>query len=115
MGEEPRKGRTAVSQDAEPEQIREEIEQTRDELGDTVEALAQKTDVKSQAKQRINETKATVSDKKEQLLGKAKAASPENASEAATQVSQTARHNQLPLAALGAFAGGFLAGRISKR
>ena len=114
MGEEPRKGSTTVTEHAEPEQIREEIEQTREELGDTVEALAEKTDVKSQAKQRLQDTKATVSGKKDELLGKARSASPDSANEAAAQVSQSARENPLPLAALGAFAAGFLAGRISK-
>lgn len=114
MGEEPRKGRTTVTADAEPEQIRDEIEQTREELGDTVEALTEKTDVKAQAKQRIHETKATVSEKKEQLLGKAKSASPEGANEAGAQVSQAARDNPLPLATLGGFTAGFLIGRISR-
>lgn len=115
MGQEPRKGSTPVTHGAEPQQIREDIEQTREELGDTVEALAQKTDVKTQAKQRLDETRATVSEKKDQLLGKAQSASPETANEAAAQVSQTARDNPLPLAAAGAFTVGFLVGRISKR
>ncbi len=115
MGEEPRKGSTTVTEQAEPEQIREEIEQTREELGDTVEALAEKTDVKAQAKQRLQETKAAAAEKKEQLLGKAKSASPDTTNEAAAQLSQSARENPLPLAALGAFALGFLGGRISKR
>lgn len=114
MGEEPREGSATVTEHAEPEQIREEIEQTREELGDTVEALAEKTDVKAQAKQRFQETKAAASEKKEQLLGKAKSASPDTANEAAAQVSQGVRENPLPVAALGAFAVGFLAGRISK-
>ena len=99
----------------EPEQIEREIERTREQLGDTVEALARKTDVKAQAKEKLEETKANLSVKTEQLLGRAQAASPDGASEAAAQVSQAARENPLPLAAFGAFAAGFLAGRITKR
>lgn len=115
MGEEPSKGRSPVTQDPEPEQIREEIEQTREELGDTVEALASKTDVKAQAKQRLDETRATMSEKKDQLLGKAQSVSPDSTDDTAGQVSQTVRDNPLPVAAAGAFTVGFLVGRISKR
>ena len=98
-----------------PAEMREEIERTRQDLGDTVAALAEKTDVKAQAKRKVQETKATVVDRKNELVGKAKEASPASASSAATQASQKARENPLPLAALGAFAAGFLAGRITKR
>jgi ElaB/YqjD/DUF883 family membrane-anchored ribosome-binding protein len=98
-----------------PEQLQREIEQTREQLGDTVEALAQKADVKAQAKRKIEQTKETVTDKKERLVGKAKEASPDSAATVATQASQTARENPLALAAAGAFAFGFLAGRVTKR
>ena len=47
-----------------PEEIRREIEATREELGDTVAALAAKADVKSQARQKIQDTNATVTGKK---------------------------------------------------
>lgn len=122
MGEDARTVGTTVT-DAEnppmsdpqdPEQIQRDIEHTREELGDTVEALAEKADVKAQAKQRIDQTKASVAQKKEELLGKARAASPDSATVAAGQVSETARQNPLPLAAAAAFAFGFLAGRVSK-
>ena len=99
----------------EPDQLREEIEETREELGDTVEALAAKTDVKAQARRKVEETKSSVAEKKEELLGKARDVSPETAASAATQASETARGNPLPLAAAGAFLAGFLAGRVSKR
>jgi hypothetical protein len=56
-----------------------------------------------------------VAEKKEQLLGKAKQASPDGAASAATQASQKARANPLPVAAAGAFAAGFLAGRAFRR
>jgi ElaB/YqjD/DUF883 family membrane-anchored ribosome-binding protein len=94
-----------------PEQIEGEIEQTRAELGDTVEALAQKADVKAQAKRKVDETKASVADR----LGKAKDASPDAAVSAVSGASRRAQSNPLPLAALGTFAVGFLAGRLSKR
>jgi len=127
MGKDPRAGRTAVKdapkttdktavrETRDPDQIEREIEETRKELGDTVEALAQKSDVKAQAKRKVEETKSTVAEKKDELLGKAKGASPDGAASAAAEVSQKASENPLPLAALGAFAAGFLAGRITKR
>lgn len=112
-----------------PEQLREEIEQTRAELGDTVEALAEKSDVKAQAKkaveekkadvaQKVEETKATVTGKAEDLKAKATEATPESAlgaaSQAQSQVQQTARENPIPVAAAGAFVLGFLIGRFTK-
>jgi ElaB/YqjD/DUF883 family membrane-anchored ribosome-binding protein len=115
MGEEPSTSGPGVTGDGEPEQIREEIEATRQELGDTIEALAQKTDVKAQAHHKIEETKASISDKKDELLGKAKQASPDSALNAANQASQKARENPVPLALLGAFAIGFGLGRLTAR
>lgn len=115
MGQDQGTGSAAMTDTQDPEQIQRDIEQTREELGDTVEALAEKADVKAQAKQKLDSTKASVADKKEQLVGKAKDASPDSAATAATQVSGKARENPLLLAAGGAFAFGFLAGRISKR
>ena len=114
MGEEPGTGSAAVTDTQDPEQIQRDIEKTRGELGDTVEALAQKADVKGQAKQKVEETKASVTEKKEQLLGKAKQASPDGAASAAAQASGKVRENPLPVAAAAAFAFGFLAGRVTK-
>ena len=99
----------------EPEQIQEEIERTRAELGDTVEALAQKADVKRQAKRKIQEAKASVADKKDDMVSKAKEVSPESPTSAATQVSEKARANPLPMVAACTFAVGFVIGRASKR
>ena len=114
MGEDPSTGRAPVSGAPEPEQLQREIEQTREQLGDTVEALAQKTDVKAQAAQRLQDTRASVSEKRDQLVGKVKEASPDSAASVASQASQTARTNPLPVAAVGAFAFGFLAGRLTR-
>lgn len=115
MGQDPGTSRAAVTDTQDPEQIQRDIEKTRAELGDTVEALAEKTDVKTRVKQKIDQTKASVTAKKEQLLGKAKEASPDGASGVVAQVSRMARDNPLPLAAAGVFAFGFIAGRISRR
>ena len=114
MGEEPGSSGPAVTETQDPEQIKRQIDATREELGDTVEALAAKTDVKAQAKRKVEETKASIADKKEELLGKAKEASPETALSAASGASQKARENPLPVAVAGAFALGFLAGRLTK-
>jgi ElaB/YqjD/DUF883 family membrane-anchored ribosome-binding protein len=113
MGEDPSTSGTGVTDARDPEQIKEQIEATREELGDTVESLAAKTDVKAQAKRRIEETKSSIAARKEELLGKAKQASPEAAVSAASGASQKARENPLPVAVAGAFALGFLAGRFT--
>jgi uncharacterized protein YPO0396 len=115
MGKDPGTSSAAVTDASDPEQIREEIESTRQELGDTVAALSAKTDIKAQARQKIDETKAAVTSKKDELVGKAKEASPESAASALSGASNQARKNPLPAAAAGAFAFGFLAGRASKR
>ena len=104
-----------VTASGDPEEIRREIEATREELGDTVAALAAKADVKSQAKQKFQDTKAAVTGKKNELMGKAKQASPQTASSAATSVTQKARENPVPATAAGAFAFGFLAGWVMRR
>lgn len=115
MGEDQRAESTVVTDSTEAEQIREDIEATREELGNTVAALSAKTDIKAQAKRKVDETKATVADKKDELLGKARETSPDSAVTAAAGASEKARENPLPVAALGAFVLGFLAGRTSKR
>ena len=114
MGEDSGTSGAAVSGTQDPEQIKEQIESTREELGDTVEALAAKTDVKAQAKRKVEETKARVAGKKEEMLGKAREASPDGAVSAAAGAGQKARENPLPVAVAGAFALGFLAGRLTK-
>lgn len=114
MGQDPGTSSEAVTTAKEPEQIERDIEETREQLGDTVEALARKTDVKAQAKEKVKDTRATVSAKAQQFAVRAKQASPDSTSQAGAQVSRTARDNPLPLAALAAFAVGFLAGRTTK-
>jgi ElaB/YqjD/DUF883 family membrane-anchored ribosome-binding protein len=106
---------SAVTDPQDPAQLERDIQRTRQELGDTVEALAEKTDVKAQAKRKLDQTKASVSEKTEQLLDKAKEASPDSAATAATQASHVARDNPLALAAGAAFVFGFLIGRVTKR
>jgi ElaB/YqjD/DUF883 family membrane-anchored ribosome-binding protein len=94
-----------------PEEIQQEIDATREELGDTVEALAAKADVKARVHDKVEDTKASVAEK----LGKAREASPDSVSSAAAQATTTAKQNPVPVAAIGAFAAGFLIGRLTKR
>jgi ElaB/YqjD/DUF883 family membrane-anchored ribosome-binding protein len=96
-------------------EMRDEIERTRQDLGDTVAALAEKTDVKARAKDKVAEVKSNVNEKKTELMGRARETSPEGASSAATQVKTKAQQNPVPTAALAAFIGGYLFGRITKR
>jgi hypothetical protein len=111
MGQDSRTGGPAMNT-RDPEQIRQEIDQTRAELGDTVAAMARKTDVKAQAKERIDHVKTSAAGKKEEFVGRAREISPQGAVLAANQASQKARSHPLPLAVTGAFAVGFLAGRL---
>ena len=114
MDQEPGTSGASMTDADGPEQIREQIEATREELGDTVEALAAKTDVKAQTKRKVDETKASIADKKADLLGKARGASPDAAVSAASGAGQKARENPLPVAVAGAFALGFLAAWLTK-
>ncbi len=109
-----------------PQQLREEIAATRQELGDVVEALAHKTDVKAQVSEQIDQTKAqvteqiehtreAVSHKADEFVGRAKDVSPDSALNAASSAAQKGRENPVPVAAVAAFALGFLAGRLSSR
>jgi ElaB/YqjD/DUF883 family membrane-anchored ribosome-binding protein len=112
MGEDPGTAGTPVAaEDKDPEQLREDIEQTRRELGDTVEALAYKADVKARVKDKVEATKESAAEK----LGKAREASPDTVTSGATTATQKAKENPLPVAAVGAFVGGFLLGRLTKR
>jgi Protein of unknown function (DUF3618) len=98
-----------------PAELRADIERTRQDLGDTVAALAEKTDVKARARDKVAEVKSTVNEKKSELMGRARESSPEGANSAAVQVRTKAQQNPVPTAALAAFVGGFLFGRITKR
>lgn len=98
-----------------PQQIQQEIESTRVELGETVAALAQKADVKAQARNKLRQTRATVSATTDRALTRAREASPDGAGSAADSLSQRVKENPLPIAALAAFAVGFLAGRLARR
>ena len=98
-----------------PAALRAEIERTRRDLGDTVAALAEKTDVKARAKEKVSEVRQNVTEKRTELMGKARESSPDGASSAAVQVRTKAQENPIPTAALAAFVGGVLFGRITKR
>jgi hypothetical protein len=49
------------------------------------------------------------------VMGRARESSPDGANSAATQVKTKAQENPVPTAALAAFVGGFLFGRITKK
>ena len=102
-----------------PAELRAEIERTRHDLGDTVAALAEKTDVKARAKEKVAEVRTTVTEKKTQLMSRGSSSpaggSSAGAGAAVTQVKTKAQQNPVPTAALAAFVGGWLFGRITKR
>jgi len=115
MGEEPSTSGSAVSVEArDPNKIREEIEATRQELGDTIEALAEKTDLRAQARHKMEECNAYVSKKKDDLRAKARETSPQSLVSAVRHAADQARENPVELAAISAFALGFVVGRRSK-
>jgi ElaB/YqjD/DUF883 family membrane-anchored ribosome-binding protein len=115
MGEDPGTAGAPVTEAKDPDELREEIEATRREMGDTVEALAYKADVKARVRDKIDSTKESAAQKKDDLMGKARGASPDSVTSGATQATQKAKENPLPVAAVGAFVGGFLLGRLTKR
>jgi ElaB/YqjD/DUF883 family membrane-anchored ribosome-binding protein len=115
MGEDQGTAGAPVTEAKDPEQIREEIEETRRELGDTVEALAAKADVKTRVREKVEATKESAAHKKDDLLGKARESSPNSVAAGASQATQKAKDNPLPVAAIGAFVFGFLLGRVTKR
>ena len=116
MGKDPSAGRPQVSEtERGPEEIREDIEATRREMGDTVGALAEKTDVKRQAQRKLADVKQSAAEKKDEVLGKTREASPDVAVSAGERVSRAAREHRVPLAVAGALAAGFVTGRLTRR
>jgi ABC-type transporter Mla subunit MlaD len=113
-------GSAVENEQKSPEQIRREIEDTRENLGDTAAALAAKTDVKARAKEKVGGLKQTIAEKKESLGSSAGGTSDgggasAQANAAVTQVKAKAQENPIPMAAIAAFVGGFLFGRITSR
>ena len=98
-----------------PRELREDIEKTREEMGDTVEALAAKTDVKARAEAKVSEAKAGVAERRDEVVGKVREATPQSAIQGAGQVAGAARRKPVPTAAAGAFAGGVLIGYLLGR
>jgi len=123
MGEDPGavsaravdEGTAAPQTPEDPGALRADIERTRQDLGDTVAAIAEKTDVKARARDKVSEVRNNVTEKKTELIGRARESSPDGASSAAVQVRAKAQENPVPTAALAAFVGGYLFGRITKR
>jgi hypothetical protein len=123
MGEDQGQVGTPVEQQQKsPEELKREIEETREGLGDTAAALAEKTDVKTRAREKIGGVKQTVAEKKASFTsnsssGASGAGNPTvaAASSAATQAKAKAQENPVAAAAIGAFVGGFLLGRVTSR
>ncbi|GAA2541467.1 DUF3618 domain-containing protein [Mycolicibacterium diernhoferi] len=70
--------------DADVEEITDDIERTREEVGETVAALAEKFDVKQRAQQKVDETKVLVVDAVTDDRGAIKPALPVVAAAVAT-------------------------------
>jgi ElaB/YqjD/DUF883 family membrane-anchored ribosome-binding protein len=98
-----------------PQELRADIERTREDLGDTVAALAEKTDVKARARDKVAEVRENVNQRRTELVDRARESSPDGASSAATQVRAKAQEKPIHTAAIAAFVGGFLFGRITAR
>ena len=105
---EPEQSRTA-------EEIRAEIDETREQVGDTVEALAAKTDVKARTQDKVRDAKQNAAQLKDDVVTRAREATPASAGAGAEQVSATVAERPLPFAAGGAFAAGVLVGWLLGR
>jgi chromosome segregation ATPase len=116
MDQAARKGGSTVTSAAEqspqksPEELREEIDRTREQLGDTVQALAAKTDVKGQARDRLAAVKEGAQQRKDELVTRARRATPDSAGEGAQELTSTIQRKPVPFAAAGAFTAGMLVG-----
>lgn len=97
------------------QQLRAEIKATREELGDTVQALAEKTDVGAQARRKLDETKATVAEKREEVVGRFRGATPDSAASAAAHATQAARRNPARVVLVVGLLAGFALGRLTAR
>jgi chromosome segregation ATPase len=122
MGQDAGQGGAPVEREQRsPEELRREIEETRRDLGDTAAALAEKTDVKARAKEKLEDVKRTVGQKKEAFASRQSgetadgAGVPDQVGSAVIQARAKARENPVLTAAVGAFIGGFIFGRITTR
>jgi hypothetical protein len=118
MGEEQGAVRAPVGSEPEqpsPEQLRADIEGTREDLGETVAALAEKTDVKARAKDKVAELRERVTEKRTQLAGGGGDSGSEGGGESVAKLRAKAEDNPVPTAAVAAFVGGVVFGRLTKR
>jgi Protein of unknown function (DUF3618) len=124
MGQDQGQERTqlvAAEDEKSPDQLRAEIAAVREDLGDTASALAAKTDFKARAREKADDVKRTAAGKKDEVLSKVRSSSPGAGSaprqgpSAVTRIRTKAQQNPVPTAALGALAGGFLLGRLTRR
>ena len=115
MDEAERQSSETVGGQRTPEEIERDIERTRQELGETVAAVAERADVKTQARKKSDELKEAATAKRDELLAKAKSATPDDVSAGAQQVAGQAQRNPLPFAVGGALLAGFALGRLTAR
>jgi ElaB/YqjD/DUF883 family membrane-anchored ribosome-binding protein len=111
-----------VSDQSNPEQLRQDIEETRAELGDTVDALSRKADVKAQVSQKVEERKAAWRERQSDATAKVTAArervseaAPDDAKRAASKVAHTAQERPLPAIAAGLGVGLMIGWRLGRR
>jgi ElaB/YqjD/DUF883 family membrane-anchored ribosome-binding protein len=112
-------GASVGTESKDPEQIRREIEDVRHDLGDTAAALAAKTDVKARAKEKVEGVKESIAEKKDSISsgtggGSGFAGGPDQGSPI-DGIKSKAQENPIPTAAIAAFVGGFLLGRLTSR
>jgi len=96
-----------------PQQLRQDIERTREDLGETVAALAEKSDVKARAKDKVAEVRDKVDEKRAAITNRSP--SGDGGPSAVDQVREKAQDNPVATAALAAFVGGLVFGRLTKR
>jgi ElaB/YqjD/DUF883 family membrane-anchored ribosome-binding protein len=112
-------GAPVESEQKTPTEIRHEIENTREDLGDSAAALAAKTDVKARAREKAEKIKQTMAEKRgsisSQSGGAATGGTGGKTNAAVAQAKAKAQDNPVPTAAIAAFMGGFLLGRITSR
>jgi hypothetical protein len=104
-----------------PDELRRDIEGTREELGDTAAALAAKSDVKTRARRKVADVKQTVTEKKRTLAENTSGGGAEGgdaqarATSAVTDLKTKADQNPTAAAAIAAFFGGYVIGRLRSR
>jgi hypothetical protein len=104
---------TDPEQEPDPEQLRAETDETPKDVGETVAAPAANTDFKARATARADKVRQTVADKRAQVAG-GRDGAPTARPGPAAHVRAKTHKNAVPAAAIAAFAGGLILGRLTK-